>query len=123
MEEALIKAEVVVNKLELDPTFEAGSIHIAKATLTNPTTKAFDYSVELYLGVTKVASSGVGVVSIPAGGFREVLFTLTMPMAEGNYQPYLDILVGTDLIAHYAATELVTISVKPAIVVGPITWV
>ncbi len=123
MEAVLIKPQVVVDKLELDPTFEAGSTHTARATLTNPTTKDFTYTAELYLDVTKVATSGAGEVTIPAGGSMEVSFTMVMPTIEGDYQPYLDAWVGAELIAHYAATELVSIAVTPVIIVGPIIWV
>ncbi|MBA7558629.1 hypothetical protein ES708_00233 [subsurface metagenome] len=123
MEAVLIKPQVVVDKLELDPTFEAGSTHTARATLTNPTTKDFTYTGELYLDVTKVATSGAGEVIIPAGQSMEVSFTMVMPTIEGDYQPYLDAWVGGELIAHYAATELVSIAVIPSIIVGPIIWV
>jgi len=122
MKRTMIKPQVVVDKLGLDPTFEAGSTHSAKATLTNPTTKDFTYAVELYLDVTKVATSGTGEVAIPAGQSMEVSFTLVMPLVEGDYQPYLDAWVGAELIAHYAATEIVSVAVTPAIIVGPITW-
>ena len=123
MEAIMIKPQVVVDKLELDPTFEAGSTHTARATLTNPTSKDFTYAVELYLDVTKAATSGAGEVTIPAGQSMEVSFAMVMPLVEGDYQPYLDVWVGTELIAHYAATELVTIVVTPAIIIGIITWV
>lgn len=124
MEAVMVKPLVKVEKLESDdPIFEAGSTHTARATLTNPTSKDFAYTVELYLGVTKVATSGVGEVTIPAGQSMEVNFTLTMPIIEGDYQPYLDIWVGAELIAHYAATEMVSIAVIPSIIVGPIIWV
>ena len=123
MEAVITTPKAVVDALELDPTFEAGSSQTASATLTNPTTKEFTYSVELYLGVTKAATSGAGSVTIPAGESRQVSFTLVMPLDEGDYQPYLDVWVGADLVAHYVATALVTIAVTPAITVGPITWV
>jgi len=122
MEEVMIRPQVRVANLELDPTFEAGSTHVAKATLTNPTTKEFTYTLELYLDVTKVATSGIGDVTIPAGASQDVDFTVVMPLAEGDYQPYLDAWVGTELIAHYIATELVTIEVTPQISIGPIIW-
>ena len=123
MEAVMIKPQVVVDKLELDPILEAGSTHTARATLTNPTTKDFTYTVELYLDVLKVATSGAGEVTIPAGQSMEVSFTVAMPLIEGDYQPYLDAWVGAELIAHYAATELVSIVVTPVIIVGPIIWV
>lgn len=122
MEKKALIAAVAVEGLDLDPTFEAGSTHTARATLTNPTTSEFTYLVELYLGILKSATSGIGQITIPAGESREMLFTITMPLTEGDYQPYLDVHVGADLIAHYQATEVVTIEVTPLIEIGPITW-
>lgn len=119
-----MKSKVVVESLEmLDPTFASGASKTAKARLTNPTTKQFTYSVELYLGVTKTATSGVGSVTIPAGGFLDVNFTVVMPLVEAAYPVYLDVLESGVLLAHYQATENVTIVISPAITVGPITWV
>lgn len=121
--EPRIKALVNVEALELDPTFEGGSTHVARATLTNPTSKEFTYTTELYLGVLKTATSGIGTVTIPAGASVPVDYTLVMPLAEGIYEVYLDVWYGTELLAHYKATENVTIEVSPAIDVGPIIWV
>ena len=119
----MIKPLVKVEALEMDdPTFEAGSSHTARALLTNPTTKQWTYFVELYLGVTKVVTSGVGTVTIPAGGSTYVDFTIAMPVVEGEYLPFLDISVVGELLAHYQATENVVIEISPAITVGPITW-
>lgn len=106
-----------------DPTFEAGSVHTARATLTNPTGSEFTYTLELYLGVAKASTSGLGEVTIPAGQSVTTTFALAMPMVEGDYRPYLDVWVAGALIAHYVATELVTIAVTPAIDIGPIIWV
>ena len=114
-----IKAEELQSS---DPTFEGGSSHTAVARLSNPTTKEFTYLVELYLGITKAASSGVLSVTIPAGAFADVNFPVIMPVAEDTYAVYLDVTVGVGLIAHYKATEDVTIQVSPVIDVGPITW-
>ncbi len=119
-----VKPQIKVEKLEgLDPTFESGSVHTARATLTNPTAKEFTYTTELYLDVTKAATSGVGSAAIPAGESRSVDYTVTMPIAEGEYEVFLDVFVGTELLAHYRAGENITIEVVPAIEVGPITWV
>lgn len=120
--ENIVAPKAIIEGLDLDPTFEAGSTHTAKATLTNPTSSEFTYIVELYLGVAKVATSGIGQVTIPAGESRDMIFTVTMPLAAGDYQPYLDVNVGSDLVAHYAATAPITIIVTPSIEVGPITW-
>ena len=114
----------VVKKLEMeDPTFEAGVLKTARAELTNPTVREFTYEVELYLGATKAATSGVGSITIGPGASQLVDFTLTMPIVEGEYHPYLDVLVDGALIAHYIATETVEIMVSPVIEIGPITWV
>ncbi len=125
MEVVKIRPLVKVELLESnDPTFGAGSVHSATARLTNPTGKEFTYTTELYLGVTKVATSGVGApFAIPAGGSVDVNYTVTMPLAEAEYEVYLDVLVGTELLAHYKATENIIIAISPAIEVGPIIWV
>lgn len=118
-----IEAQLKVEKLEsVDPTFEAGSVHTARATITNPTSHDWTYDLELYLGVTKVATSGVGSIGIGAGASQVIDFTLTMPEAEGNWDVYLDAIVDGELIAHYKATEPVIVEITPAVVVGPITW-
>jgi len=105
-----------------DPTLEAGATKTAQARLTNPTAKQFTYSVELYLGVAKVATSSVGTVTIPANSYLDVNFTVVMPMVEGDYPVFLDVWQDTTLLKHYQATENVTITIAPAIEVGPIIW-
>lgn len=124
MEAVMVKPLVKVESLDgLDPTFEGGSIHTARATLTNPTTKEFTYTTELYLDVTKAATSGIGSVTIPAGGSLPMDYTISMPIPEGEYEVYLDVLIGTELLAHYKAGENITIEIVPAIEVGPIIWI
>lgn len=118
-----ILPQVKVEELEVaDPTFEGGSSHTATAVLTNPTAKEWTYSVELYLDVTKIATSGVGTVTVPAGGSASVNFPITAPLAEGTFKVYLDVTVEGELLVHYEGTESVTIAISPAIEVGPITW-
>jgi hypothetical protein len=119
-----MRPQVKVELLEMaDPTFEAGSSHSAKVRLTNPTAKQFTYSVELYLGVAKVATSGAGSVTIPAGSYVDVTFAVVMPAAEASYPVFLDVWSDSTLLKHYQGTENVTIAIAPAIEVGPITWV
>ena len=119
----MIKPQVKIEMLEMeDPTFEAGVAKTAQARLTNPTAKQFTYTVELYLGVAKVATSGVGTVIIPANSYLDVNFTVVMPMVEGSYPVYLDVWHEGTLLKHYQATENVVIAISPAIEVGPITW-
>ena len=119
----MIKPQVKIEMLEMaDPTFEAGVAKTARARLTNPTTKQFTYTVELYLGITKAATSGVGTVTIPAGGSLDINFTVVMPMVEASYPVFLDVWSDTTLLKHYQATENVVIQIPPAIEVGPIIW-
>ena len=119
----MIKPQVKIEKLEMeDPTFEAGVTKTARARLTNPTAKQFTYSVELYLGVAKAATSGGGTVTIPAGGYVDVNFTVVMPLVEASYPVFLDVWHEGTLLRHYQATENVVIQISPAIEVGPIIW-
>ena len=119
-----MKPQVEIEMLEMvDPTFEAGETKTARARLTNPTAKQFTYTIELYLGVAKTATSGAGTVTIPAGGYADVNFTVAMPAAEGDYPVFLDIWHEGALLKHYQATENVTVQISPDIEIGPITWV
>lgn len=120
----MIKPQVKIEKLEmLDPTFEAGVVKTARAQLRNPTAKEFTYTVELYLGITKAATSGQGTVTIGAGQSKTVDFTLAMPAIEGAYPVYLEVRSADEILTLYQATENVTVVIAPQIEVGPITWV
>jgi len=105
-----------------DPTFEGGVQKTAVATMNNPTAKAFDYTAELYLDVTKVASTGQIPFSLLAGAQGPVSFPLTMPLVEGDFPVYLDVFVGGVLVGAFQATENVVVVISPDIVIGPITW-
>ena len=123
----MIKPEVKVGKLEIDPILEAGSAQTARATLTNPTAKQWTYEVELYLGVTKEATSGVGSITIAAGASQVVDLPVTMPSVEETYPVYLDVFVAGELLEHHRAAvngvpDDVTTVISPAVIIGPITW-
>ena len=120
----MVETQIVVTPLEsADPTFESGSIHSAVAQMTNPTTAPFSYTAELYLGAGKVVTTGVISFTLAAGASVNVNFPLAMPVAQGVYEVYLDVWVGSDLLAHFRGTVDVTVETSPAINVGPITWV
>jgi len=119
-----MKPQVKIEMLKMDdPTFEAGVTKTARARLSNPTTKQFTYTVELYLGVTKAATSGAGSVTIPANSYLDVNFTVVMPAVEASYPVFLDVWTDSTLLAHYQATENVVITISPAIQIVSITWV
>ena len=119
-----MRTQVEVELLEMnDPTFEAEVVKTARARLTNPTAKEFTYTVELYLGVAKAATSGAGNVTIPANSYLDVNFTVVMPLVEGSYPVYLDVWNESTLLKHYQATEDVVIQISPDIEIGPIIWV
>lgn len=120
----MVRPQVKIEMLEMeDPTFEGGAVKTARARLTNPTNKSFTYTVELYLGVNKAATSGTATVTINPGQYQDLNFTLTMPVVEGNYTVYLEVRVAGQLLTLFQSTENVTIVIPPQIVVGPITWV
>lgn len=105
-----------------DPTFAGGSTHQATASMTNPTSVSFSYTAELYLGAAKAASSGVGEFTLDPEETKNIVFTLAMPVEAGVYEVFLDIWSGGELLAHYKATENVTIEVSADIEIGPIIW-
>ena len=125
----MIKPQVQIKSVEMDdPTFEGGAVKTATANLHNPTAKQFTYEVELYMatdaqGVNKVATSGVGTVTIAAGGTVATNFGITMPLVEKEYSVFVNVKVASVPLVLYKAVENVVIQISPRIEVGPITWV
>lgn len=103
------------------PQLEAGRTYTGKATMTNPTNRSFSYTAELYLGLPKVATSGVKSFTLAAGQSTPVSFSVKMPNYEGTFPVYLDVFVGTDMIAAFEGEAVATV-IPPQIVIGPITW-
>ncbi|MFC1910553.1 hypothetical protein ACFLXC_04635 [Chloroflexota bacterium] len=119
-----MEPQLKVEMLEMEyPTFDAGATKTATARLTNLTAKQFTYSVELYLGVSRAATSGVNMVTVPAGSYADAYFSVVMPLVEGSYPVFLDVWYEGVLLRHFQATENVVIQISPVIEVGPIIWV
>lgn len=112
----------MIKTLQAAVELEAGTLRTARATVTNKTVKQFTYSIELYLGVDKRATSGTITVTIPAAGSVEVSFPVVMPAEEAIFPVFLDVWHEAELLVHYQATQDVQIKVTPQIDVGPITW-
>jgi len=103
-------------------TFECGETKTARVRMTNPRAKQFTYTVELYLGADKAATSGQGQVTIPANTYVDVDFTIAMPMTEASYPVFLDVWCAGALLGHFQSIENVIAQISPGIDVGSITW-
>ena len=90
------------------PQFEAGVSKTAKATMRNPTGKAFDYDGVLYMG-TDLAVMAEAPFSLSAGQEKEVSFPVTMPSAPGVYPVYLGVFSEEESIALYQAEDVTVI--------------
>lgn len=103
-----------------EPIIQGGLEKTVVSNLSNPTTKEFAYEVELYLtndveGKNVAASSGSGVVSIPAGGVVPTQFTFVAPFHEGVYYMFISVRVDGVQIALFKADKQITVEVVPDI--------
>jgi len=93
------------------PRFSPGEEKTAIVTMTNPTTRAFDYRMVLYMGVNMVAM-GDAEFNLEAGESKDISVSVVMPANPGVYPVYVDVWSGETLLGHYQANEVVEIAVE-----------
>ena len=110
--------------LAIGAVFEPGSVHTATLTVRNPSSVDFDYTGELFLGITPdvKAASQTEAFSLLAGEQKAVSFIITAPIAEAVYHVYVDIYHNSDLIAAYQAYEDVQVYAEAMIDIIDIIW-
>ena len=107
--------QILVRGAHFSPvTFTPGSTHTARIGLVNPTAWVWAYKGEVYLD-SKIARSGIVEFTIEAGAQRPIDFPIVMPQVARTYQAFLDVLVGEQLILHYAFVESVDIMAVPIV--------
>jgi len=123
------EGHILVKSFEMeDPTFESESPHVARATFSNPKSISFTFTSELYLGKTvgsKVVTSGVQSLTVPAKGTATKDFSVNMPaltIPSDIFHCYLEIKEAGVLVITFIADTDVTVIVTPAINVTGIVW-
>lgn len=81
-----------------------GSVMTATATLSNPTTKPFDYSAKLFMGITAIVSS-IKSLHLNASESKDISFPITMPEDFGTYPVYLAVSSGGVDLPLYRGTD------------------
>ncbi len=98
--------------------FFAGEQKTAKAVMTNPTSKAFDYHAVLYMGIDRAAMAEADF-RINAGQEKEISLPVTMP-SPGVYPVHLGVFSGETLLNLIEAQELTILSPSVTLrVLGP----
>ena len=91
--------------------FYAGELKMARATMRNPTQKAFDYEAAIIIGLPEVVRSEVSF-SIPADEEIIISFPITMPSIAGIYPVHVQVTSGgqaLDTIIFTLGVEMVQI--------------
>lgn len=90
------------------PEFLAGESKTAVVTMSNLAEKAFDYSVELYMGTTLTLMASTPF-HLEAKESKDINLTVTMPPAVGIYPVYLGVFSDGVSIALYQAEDVVIV--------------
>lgn len=94
--------------------FSPSEEKVAKIPMSNPTTKPFDYTVELYMG-TNLALMASTDFHLEAGEEKDIELPVTMPSVIGTYPVYIGVFSAGEFIEPlYKAVEDVVI-VEPII--------
>ncbi len=93
--------------------FIAGSVHTARAVMTNPTNAAWDYQGILFMGINQSSMALVNF-HLNAGESKEVSFEIAMPTALGDYPVYIGVYVGSTFLEPLRQGEDVTIVATPS---------
>jgi len=99
------------------PEFAPGVEKTAVVPMSNPTTKAFDYTAELYMGVNLALMTSTNF-HLEAGESKDIDMPVVMPSEPGTYPVYIGVFSGGQFIEPlYQATEDVRIA-APALVLN-----
>lgn len=89
--------------------FSPSEEKVAKIPMSNPTTKPFDYTVELYMG-TNLALMASTDFHLEAGESKDIELPVTMPSVIGTYPVYIGVFSAGEFIEPlYKAVEDVVI--------------
>jgi len=92
--------------------FDAGSLHTAKAAMHNPTSKGFQYTGMLFLGIDQLAKSEIDFW-LGANETRDISFIVAMPSVAGVYPVYIGVFSGGLFLEPLRQGEDVSIVVLP----------
>lgn len=95
------------------PEFYLGEQKTAVVVMSNPTAKAFDYVVELYMGEA-LALKAQASFHLEAAESKNVSLVVTMPSAVGSYPVYLAVFSGGVFIPPLYQGENITVVAAPA---------
>lgn len=100
--------------------FSPGEVKTAKVPMSNPTAKAFDYSVELYMGtgLTLMASTNF---HLEAGESKVISLSVTMPTTLGTYPVYIGVFSDGVFIPPVRQGEDIIIATPAAFTFGDVS--